>query len=81
MFIFSNCNIVFHIGSSIIVAHSSNRHILILEIDAKFLDGVLKLLQTPITNSKSLDFATTCDDMDFDDNSPIEDVTLLKLCE
>lgn len=67
-------NIVFHPGSSIRAAHSSNRHILALESDAELFDEVLKPLQTP-TND------TSCDGMDFDDDTPIEDAALLNLCE
>jgi hypothetical protein len=67
-------NIVFHPSSSIRTAHSSNRHILALESDAKLFDEVLKPLQTPTTD-------TSCDDMDFDDDNPIEDSTLLNLCQ
>src|ERR1700738_1800498 len=67
-------NILLHPGSSIRVAHSSNRHILALESDAELFDEVLKSLQTPTTD-------TSCDGMDFDDDTPIEDAALLNLCE
>jgi hypothetical protein len=72
---------VFHPGSSIKAAHSSNRLILALESDAKLFDEVLKPLQTPPPVSKALDSTTTCDGMEIDDDSPIEDVELLDLCE
>ena len=72
---------MFHVGSSIRAAHSSNRHILALESDAKLFDEVLKPLQTPISVSKTLDSTTSCDGMEVDDDSPIEDVALLDLCE
>jgi len=78
---FHNFGILFHSGSSIKAAHSSNGHILALESDAKLFDEVLKPLQTPITVSKTLDSTTTCDGMDIDDDSLIEDVTLFDLCE
>ncbi len=68
-------------GSSIKAAHSSNRHILALESDAKLFDEVLKPLQTPTIISKALDSTTTDDGMEIDDDSPIEDVELLDLCE
>jgi hypothetical protein len=61
-------------GSSIRAAHSSNRDILALESDAELFDEVLKPLQTPTTD-------TSCDGMDFDDDTPIEDAALLNLCE
>ena len=64
MFIFFNCDIALYRGSSIRVAHSSNRHILALESDAKLFDEVLKPLQTLIIDSNTLDYATTCDGMD-----------------
>ena len=63
-----------HPCSYIRAAHSSNRHILALESDAEFFDEVLKPLQTPTIN-------TSCDGMDFDDDTPIEDATQLNLCE
>jgi len=72
---------VFHPGSSIRAAHSSNRHILALESDAQLFDEVLKPLQTLATISKTLDSASTYDGMDIDDDSPIEDAALLNLCE
>jgi len=72
---------VLHLGSSTRAAHSSNRHILALESDAQLFDEVLKPLQTPVTISKTLDSTTTCDGMDIDDDSPIEDAALLNLCE
>ena len=81
MFIYSNCNIVLPPNSSIRATHSSNPHILALENDAKLFDEVLKPLQTPTTDSKSFVSATTCDGMNFDHNSPIENVALLNLCE
>ena len=36
---------------------------------------------TPTIGSKNLDYITTCDAMDFDDDYPIECATLLNLCE
>ena len=68
-------------GASIRVAHSSNRHILALENEVELFDEVLKPLQTPTTNSKSLASVTTCDNLDFKDDSSIKDVTLLNFCE
>lgn len=68
-------------GSSIRAAHSSNRHILALESDAQLFDEILKPLQTLSTVSKTLDYSSTCDGMDIDDDSPIEDAALLDLCE
>lgn len=70
---------MFYPDSSIRVAHSSNHQILALKNDVKLFDEVLKSLQTPTTDSKSLDSTTTCNNMDFDDGSPIEDVALLNL--
>ena len=67
-------NIVFHPGSSIRAAHSSNRHILALDCDAKLFDEVLKPLQTPTID-------TSCDGMNFDDDTPIEDPALPSLFE
>ena len=67
--------------SSIIMSYSSNFHILALQSDVQLFDEVLKPLQTPTTNSKSVDSVITCDGMDFDDDSPIKDVALLNLCE
>ena len=63
------------------MAHSSKNHLLALENDAEVFDEVLKPLQTPTTHSKSLASATTCEGMDFDDDSAIEDITLVNLCE
>ena len=63
---------MFPLCSSIIAAHSSDRHILVFENDAELFNGLLEPNQTPTTDSKSLAFATTCNGMDFDDDPPIE---------
>ena len=65
---------MFHPGSSIRAAHLSNHHILAWESDTELFDEVLKSLQTPIID-------TSCDDMDFDDDMPIEVAALLNLCK
>ena len=67
-------NILSHPGSFIRAAHLSNHHILALESDTELFDEVLKPLQTLTTD-------TSCDGMDFDNDTPIEDATLLNLCE
>jgi len=72
---------VFHAGSSMTIAHSSNHFILALGSDAELFDEVLKCLQIPTNISKTFDSTTTSDDMEIDDNSLIEDVELLDLCE
>ena len=54
---------------------------LALESDAELFDEVLEPLQTLTIDSKRLDSGTTCDGMDFDDDSLIKVAALLDLCE
>ena len=50
------------------------RHILALKSDTELFDEILKPFQTPT-------IVTSCDGMEFDDDTPIKDVVLLNLCE
>ena len=64
MLYFLNCDIALYRGSCVRAAHSSNHHILASENDAESFDEILKPLQKFTTDFKTLDSATTCNDMD-----------------
>ena len=72
---------MFYVGSSFKAAHSSNRHILALEVDSKLFEEVLELLKKATPLSKSHDTEMSGNKSKDDKGTPTKDQSFIDLCE
>ena len=72
---------MFYVGSSIKAARSSNRHILVLEVDSKLFEEVLEPLKKATPLSKSHDTEMFGNNSEDDEDTPTMDQPFIDLCE